>query len=116
MTVDQIPIGKFSVLTRISPKALRYYDSKGLLVPEAKDTITGYRNYTAGQLERGVKIRTLTLLGFSLDDISAPGPQYLSLPGPVSLLTCVCSDGIREPQSAMNMDAPAVVRNARRDG
>ena len=70
MTVDQIPIGKFSVLTRISPKALRYYDSKGLLVPEAKDSITGYRYYTAAQLEKGVKIRTLTLLGFSLDDVS----------------------------------------------
>ena len=70
MTVDQIPIGKFSVLTRISPKALRYYDGKGLLVPEAKDSITGYRYYTAAQLEKGVKIRTLTLLGFSLDDVS----------------------------------------------
>jgi len=70
MTIDQIPIGKFSVLTRISPKALRYYDSKGLLVPEARDSITGYRYYTAGQLERGVKVRTLTLLGFSLDDIA----------------------------------------------
>ena len=70
MTIDQIPIGKFSVLTRISPKALRYYDSKGLLVPEAKDSITGYRYYTAGQLEKGVKIRTLTLLGFSLDDVA----------------------------------------------
>ena len=70
MTIDQIPIGKFSVLTRISPKALRYYDGKGLLVPETKDSITGYRYYTAGQLERGVKIRTLTLLGFSLDDIA----------------------------------------------
>ena len=70
MTIDQIPIGKFSVLTRITPKALRYYDSKGLLVPEAKDSITGYRYYTAGQLEKGVKIRTLTLLGFSLDDVA----------------------------------------------
>ena len=70
MTVDQIPIGKFSVLTRISPKALRYYDRKGLLVPEAKNSITGYRYYTAAQLEKGVKIRTLTLLGFSLDDVA----------------------------------------------
>ena len=70
MTVDQIPIGKFSVLTRIFPKALRYYDGKGLLVPEAKNSITGYRYYTAAQLEKGVKIRTLTLLGFSLDDVA----------------------------------------------
>jgi effector-binding domain-containing protein len=70
MTVDQIPISRFSIITRISPKALRYYDQKGLLVPEAKDTLTGYRYYTADQLERGVRIRTLCTLGFRLDEIA----------------------------------------------
>jgi hypothetical protein len=30
-TVDQIPISRFSIITRISPKALRYYDRVGLL-------------------------------------------------------------------------------------
>ncbi|MDR7666095.1 hypothetical protein RG963_09985 [Methanosarcina sp. Z-7115] len=34
MSVDQIPIGKFSFMTRLSQKALRLYDRKGLLVPE----------------------------------------------------------------------------------
>ncbi len=70
MTVDQIPISRFSIITRISPKALRYYDQKGLLVPEAKDPFTGYRYYTADQLERGVRIRTLCNLGFHLDEIA----------------------------------------------
>jgi hypothetical protein len=46
ITVDQIPIGRFSVITRLTQNALRYYDKKGLLVPEAKDTITGYRSHT----------------------------------------------------------------------
>ena len=70
MTVDQIPISRFSIITRISPKALRYYDRLGLLIPEAKDSLTGYRYYTADQLERGVRIETLCALGFSLEEIA----------------------------------------------
>ncbi len=71
MTADQIPISRFSFITRLSPKALRYYDQKGLLVPEAKDPMTGYRYYTADQLDRGVRIKTLCNLGFSLEDIAS---------------------------------------------
>ena len=70
MPVDQIPIGKFSFMTRLSQKALRLYDRKGLLVPEAKDPFTGYRYYTVSQLEQGMKIKTLTFLGFSLEEVS----------------------------------------------
>lgn len=70
MTLDQIPISRFSFITRISPKALRYYDQKGLLVPAAKDPFTGYRYYTADQMERGVRIKTLCNLGFSLEEIA----------------------------------------------
>jgi len=69
MSVDQIPIGKFSFMTRLSQKALRLYDRKGLLVPEAKDPFTGYRYYTVSQLEQGMKIKTLSFLGFSLEEI-----------------------------------------------
>jgi effector-binding domain-containing protein len=70
MSVDQIPIGKFSFMIRLSQKALRLYDRKGLLVPEAKDPFTGYRYYTIAQLEKGMKIKTLTFLGFSLEEVS----------------------------------------------
>ena len=52
MTVDQIPIGRFSVVTSLSLKALRYYDEKGILVPKAKDPFTGYRYYTGDQIAR----------------------------------------------------------------
>jgi effector-binding domain-containing protein len=69
MSVDQISIGKFSFMTRLSQKALRLYDRKGLLVPEAKDPFTGYRYYTVSQLEKGMKIKTLIFLGFSLEEI-----------------------------------------------
>jgi effector-binding domain-containing protein len=56
-------------MTRLSQKALRLYDRKGLLVPEAKDPFTGYRYYTVSQLEKGMKIKTLIFLGFSLEEI-----------------------------------------------
>jgi len=71
MTVDQIPIGRFSVVTRLSQKALRYYDTKGLLTPGAKDPFTGYRYYTGAQIQRGVKIRHLSDLGFSVEEMAA---------------------------------------------
>ena len=70
MTVDQIPITRFSIITRITPKALRYYDQVGLLVPAARDTLTGYRYYTADQLERGVRVKTLCSLGLSLEEVA----------------------------------------------
>jgi effector-binding domain-containing protein len=69
MTVDQIPIGRFSTVTRLTKKALRLYDKRGLLVPKAKDNITGYRYYTGDQIQRGVRIKYLTTLGFGLDQI-----------------------------------------------
>ncbi|HWQ63938.1 MAG TPA: GyrI-like domain-containing protein [Methanospirillum sp.] len=71
MAIDQIPIGRFSLISHLSLKALRIYDRKGLLVPAAKDRITGYRNYTASQIGTGVVIRTLSLLGFNLDEIAS---------------------------------------------
>ncbi|WP_298667433.1 MerR family transcriptional regulator [uncultured Methanofollis sp.] len=71
MTIDQIPIGTFSRTVYLTQKALRLYDRKGLLVPGAKDPITGYRNYTIGQLEAAVRIRTLAGLGFSLEEMKA---------------------------------------------
>jgi effector-binding domain-containing protein len=70
MTVDQIPIGRFSTVTRLTRKALRLYDRRGLLVPKAKDIITGYRYYTGDQIQRGVRIKYLSTLGFGLDEIA----------------------------------------------
>jgi len=71
MPVDQIPIGTFSHLTRLSKKALHCYDQKGLLVPATKDLCSGYRYYAIAQIDRAVRIRTLTGLGFSLDEVAA---------------------------------------------
>ena len=70
MSYDQIPIGRFSLISHLSLKALRIYDKKGILVPAAKDRITGYRSYDVSQIGTAVAIRTLSLLGFGLDDIT----------------------------------------------
>jgi effector-binding domain-containing protein len=69
MATDQIPLGRFSLITRLSPKALRYYDERGLLVPGTKDICTGYRYYTTTQIPRGVSIKALCTLGFSPAEI-----------------------------------------------
>ncbi|MCM2465373.1 MerR family transcriptional regulator [Methanoculleus oceani] len=69
MPVDQIPIGTFSRITRLSQKALRLYDERGLLVPAARDICTGYRYYTYAQIERGIHIRHLLWLGFDLSEV-----------------------------------------------
>ena len=69
MATDRIPLGRFSLITRLSPKALRYYDELGLLVPGTKDICTGYRYYTTAQIARGVSIKALCTLGFSPTEI-----------------------------------------------
>lgn len=71
MPADRIPIARFSAVTKISEKALRYYDRKKILVPQYRDPCTGYRYYAASQMHRGVKVRALCSLGFSLEDLKA---------------------------------------------
>lgn len=43
-------IGELSKLCNMSVKALRYYDSEKLLVPDRIDKFTGYRYYSASKL------------------------------------------------------------------
>ncbi len=71
MPADRITIGRFSRLTYLSQKALRLYDTRGILVPGVKDRFTGYRYYTLGQIEVALKVRTLCSFGFGLSEISA---------------------------------------------
>jgi effector-binding domain-containing protein len=64
-----IRIGDFSKLSRVTVKALRYYDEVGLLKPTCVDDFTGYRYYTYEQLPRLNRILALKDLGFSLEQI-----------------------------------------------
>jgi DNA-binding transcriptional MerR regulator len=63
-------IGNFSRLTRVSVKALRFYDEVGLLKPTYVDRDTGYRYYSATLLPRLNRILAFKELGFSLEEIS----------------------------------------------
>ncbi|UQN09051.1 MerR family transcriptional regulator [Deinococcus sp. QL22] len=62
-------IGAFSRLSRLSLKALRLYDALGLLLPTQVDQASGYRFYTAVQLERARSIGLLRQLELPLPQI-----------------------------------------------
>lgn len=64
-------IGKFSVMSKTTIKALRYYEKEGLLMPAKIDNITGYRYYESKQLADLSKIISLRQIGVSINDIKA---------------------------------------------
>ena len=66
-----IPIGEFSQMTRLSLKALRLYDSNGLLPAARVDPSTGYRYYEPVQANRAEAIRVLRSVDMPLDEIKA---------------------------------------------
>ncbi|MGH2933175.1 MAG: MerR family transcriptional regulator [Gaiellaceae bacterium] len=66
-----MPIGRFSRLTGVGVKALRHYAEVGLLVPAAVDDETGYRFYSADQVDRAEAIRLLRRLDMPLDEIGS---------------------------------------------
>jgi DNA-binding transcriptional MerR regulator len=62
--VAEISIGEFARRTRLSLKALRLYDERGVLVPSRVDQASGYRYYDTAQLEQArlvVMLRQLQL-------------------------------------------------------
>lgn len=59
-------IGKFSKISRIPVKTLRYYDQIGLLKADHVDPDTGYRYYDLSQLARLNRILALKDLGLTL--------------------------------------------------
>lgn len=70
MSSEAISIGRFSQITRLTQKALRLYDERGLLVPSIKEPMTGYRYYSLNQIEDGFKIKFLVSVGFNLSEIA----------------------------------------------
>jgi DNA-binding transcriptional MerR regulator len=65
-----LTIGEFGRQARLSGKALRLYDSLGLLVPARVDPGNGYRLYALDQLARARRIVLLRGLGMSLATIA----------------------------------------------
>lgn len=64
-----MPIGNFARASRISVKALRFYDAQGLLAPASVDEHTGYRYYAPDQLRRAEAIRALRMVDMPVDQI-----------------------------------------------
>ncbi|WP_106400869.1 MerR family transcriptional regulator [Actinocorallia populi] len=61
-----LSISEFSEMCRLSPQALRFYHSEGLLVPADVDEQTGYRSYTFDQVERAMLVTVLREAGMSV--------------------------------------------------
>ncbi|MGC2939099.1 MULTISPECIES: MerR family transcriptional regulator [unclassified Brevibacterium] len=71
-----LSIGEFSTATWLSPKALRIYDSNGLLSPNSVDPVTGYRRYSRDQVNTARLISMLRRIDMSLVEIG----DLLTLP------------------------------------
>ena len=64
--MKEISIGEFARRSRLSLKALRLYDERGVLVPSRVDQASGYRYYGTAQLEEARLVVMLRQLQFPL--------------------------------------------------
>ena len=65
-------VGQFSVITGLTPKALRLYDERGILVPVAVDPVSGYRWYSTEQVRHGQLLWALREAGVPLAELTDP--------------------------------------------
>jgi DNA-binding transcriptional MerR regulator len=75
--VKEISIGEFARRSRLSLKALRLYDERGVLVPSRVDQASGYRYYDTAQLEEArlvVMLRQLQLPLAAIKELLACDP------------------------------------------
>ncbi|MGF7144991.1 DNA-binding transcriptional MerR regulator [Anaerotaenia torta] len=64
-------IGEIAAFFNVSVKAIRLYEKKGIIVPAKTDPATGYRYYSADQVQILNALIELQSLGFSLSEIKA---------------------------------------------
>lgn len=62
-------IGEIADFFNVSRKAIRLYEKKGIIKPVEVDAQTGYRYYSAEQVQQLNALLELKALGFSLDEI-----------------------------------------------
>lgn len=62
-------IGEVAAFFNVSVKAIRIYEKKGIIKPAKVDPQTGYRYYTADQVQTLNALLELKTLGFSLSEI-----------------------------------------------
>jgi len=63
-----LSIGRFAQLAKVSPRALRHYESLGLIAASGRNE-NGYRYYSRELLKRVERIRNLQSLGFTLEEV-----------------------------------------------
>ncbi len=66
--MDMMTVGEAARAVRVSTKAIRIWESRGL-IPAAERTATGYRSFTATDLDRLCFIRQAKTLGLTLSEI-----------------------------------------------
>jgi len=64
--VEEISIGEFARRSRLSLKALRLYDERGVLVPSCVDQASGYRYYNVAQVDEARLVGMLRQLQLPL--------------------------------------------------
>jgi len=69
MNEKLIKIGELAAFFNVSVKAVRIYEKKGILIPAKTDSDTGYRYYTANQVQTLNTLLELKSLGFSLNEV-----------------------------------------------
>ena len=75
--MKEISIGEFARRSRLSLKALRLYDERGVLVPSRVDQVSGYRYYDTAQLDQArlvVMLRQLQLPLAAIKELLACDP------------------------------------------
>lgn len=68
MDEPTLTIGQVAARAEVAPSAVRYYERRGLLAPDARQS--GQRRYSETSLRRLVFIGMLQDAGLSLDDIA----------------------------------------------
>lgn len=64
-----LKIGEFSKMSKVTVKALRYYEKEKLIIPKYIDKLTGYRYYENNQLIEIARIMSLKQVGLSIEEI-----------------------------------------------
>lgn len=64
-----LKIGDFSKMSKVTIKALRYYEKEKLLIPKYVDESNGYRYYESNQLLELSSIIYLKQIGLTIDEI-----------------------------------------------
>ena len=81
----KISISALSIAYGLTPEALRYYEEKGLLTPE-RTSSSGYRKFSAVDIQMLGIIKSLQRQGFSLEEIRRIVKTGLTLPELIAMM------------------------------